>query len=77
MKTLKDITLHDLGNDYLDAWVTPSKICGFNIRLEDWKENIVCEGKKITSEQMESIARVCRGFLASYDIAKHISWTGE
>jgi hypothetical protein len=69
MKTLNDITLHDLMSEDMDVWVTKHTPSTFEIQIDDENGSTVVEENLIHEFAIDSFARFCRYFLFSYNKA--------
>lgn len=66
MKTMNDITLHDLMGQDLDVWMKKDSF-GFNLQIDDENGDIMIDEGNVHPFAAESFADFCRRYLACYD----------
>ena len=67
MKSLNEITLYELMCENLDIWLTKRKKFGFDLEIDNEKNEPVIRVNGLHPYAAESFAEFCRSYLASYD----------
>lgn len=61
------VTLGELMADDLYVWVKSHPKFGYNLKIENYDDEVIVDHEGIHPDAMESFASLCRTFLRAYD----------